>query len=114
MKVRVLTNQLIHIIEIEGEIHLADANQLKELVMKMIETKTERFIINAEKITAIDSSGMGAFIFISSTLKKLNLALAIANVSKPVQQVIDTIRLADYFPIYRDLQEAIVELSRIK
>jgi anti-sigma B factor antagonist len=114
MKLRVWTHQLIRIIEIEGEIHLADANRLKELVMKMIETKTERFIIDAEKITAIDSSGIGAFIFISSTLKKLNLALAIANVSGPVQQVIDTIKLADYFLICKNLHEAIQELSRIK
>ena len=110
MKVRIWTNQLIHIIDIEGEIHLADAAQLKELVMKMIDKKVERLIINAAKINSIDSSGIGAFVFISSTVRKLGLQLAIANVSNAVEQVMDKTRLSSYFEIYKDVNEAVQQL----
>ena len=110
MKVRIRTNQLIHIIDIEGDVCLADAAQLKELVMKMIDKKVERLVINAAKINSIDSSGIGAFIYISSTLKKLGLELAIANVSKALEQVMDKTRLSSYFAIYKDVNEAVQEI----
>ena len=111
MKLRIWTNQAIHILDIEGDINLADANQLKELVMKMIEKKAERFIINAENISSIDSSGIGAFIYISSTLQKLGLKLAIASVNEPVGQIIEKTKLESYFSIYGNLKEAIQKLT---
>jgi anti-sigma B factor antagonist len=94
-----------------GEMDLIDANRLKDLVMKMIEKKAERFIINVREIRTIDSSGIGALIFISSTLKKLNLELAIANVQGAVKAVLEKTKLSGYFPIYDKIDDAIKELS---
>jgi anti-sigma B factor antagonist len=111
MEIKVRTNQIIHIIDVSGEMDLYDSNQLKDLVMKMIEKKVERFIINVDKIKSIDSSGIGALIFISSTLKKMNLRFAIANVRDPVKQVLEKIRLSSYFPLYEDIDGAIQVLS---
>ncbi|MDR0623046.1 MAG: STAS domain-containing protein [Treponema sp.] len=111
MEIKIRTNQLIYIIDVAGEMDLYNSNQLKNLVMKMIEKKVERFIINVEHINAIDSSGIGALIFISSTLKKMNLRFAIANVREPVKQVMEKIRLSGYFPLYNDMGEAIKALS---
>jgi anti-sigma B factor antagonist len=111
MEIKVRTNQLIYIIDVTGEMDLCDSNQLKDLVMKMIEKKVERFILNVEHIKTIDSSGIGALIFISSTLKKMNLRFAIANVRDPVKQVIEKIRLSGYFPLYSDMNGAIEALS---
>ncbi|HCC36942.1 MAG TPA: anti-sigma F factor antagonist [Treponema sp.] len=112
MEARIWTNQLIHIIDISGGISLADANKLKNLVMKLLEKKAERFIINAQGITSIDSSGIGAIIFISSTLKNLHLPLAITNLSEQVQQTIDKTKLSGYFQIYGNLRDAIRALSQ--
>ncbi|MDR2258432.1 MAG: STAS domain-containing protein [Treponema sp.] len=111
MEIKIRTNQLIYIIDVMGEMDMHDSNQLKDLVMKMIEKKVERFIINVEHIKSIDSSGMGALIFISSTLKKMNLRLAIANVRGPVKQVMEKIKLSGYFPLYSDISGAIKALS---
>jgi anti-sigma B factor antagonist len=110
MEIQVWTNGPIYIIDIHGDMNLADSNRLKNLVMKMIEKKVERFIINTGLVKSIDSNGIGAFIFISSTLKKLGLELAITN-SKAVEQVIDKVKLTSYFPIYKDVDEAIQKLS---
>jgi anti-sigma B factor antagonist len=112
MGIKIRTNQDIYIIDLYGDMDLADANLLKDLVMKMIEKKVERFIINAQNVNSIDSSGMGAFIFISSTLKKLGMALAIANVKGPVKNVIEKTKLGSYLPIYEELNEAIEALSK--
>jgi anti-sigma B factor antagonist len=111
MDIKIRTNQHIYIIDVEGEMNLYNSNQLKELVMKMIEKKVERFIINVDNIQSIDSSGIGALIFISSTLKKMRLGLAIANVQEPVKQVMDKIRVSGYFPLYENIDRAIKDLS---
>jgi anti-sigma B factor antagonist len=111
MEIKIRTNKLIYIIDVSGEMDLYDSNRLKDLVMKMIEKKVERFIINVDHIKSIDSSGIGALIFISSTLKKMNFRFAIANVRGPVKQVIEKIKLSGYFPLYEDIGQAIKDLS---
>jgi anti-sigma B factor antagonist len=79
--------------------------------MKMVEKRVERFILDVQNVKSIDSSGIGALIFISSTLKKMNLQLAIANVGGPVKAVMERTRLSGYFPIYNNVEQAIKQLS---
>jgi anti-sigma B factor antagonist len=90
---------------------MADSDRLKTIVMKMIEKKVERIIINVKNVRTIDSTGIGALIFISSTLRKMNLKLAVANVQGTVKAVLDKTRLAGYFPLYEKLGVAIKTLS---
>jgi anti-sigma B factor antagonist len=111
MDIKIRTNKHIYILDIGGELNLSNANHLKELVMKMIEKKAERFIINVNNIKSIDSTGIGALIFISSTAKKMGLKLAIANVRGPVKQVMEKVRISGYFPLYEDMNQAIRDIS---
>jgi anti-sigma B factor antagonist len=111
MEIRIRTNHLIYILDLRGEIDLFESNRLKELVMKMIEKKVERLIINVKDVRTIDSSGIGALIFISSTLKKLNLDLAIANIHGAVQAVLEKTKLQGFFPLYEKIGDAIKALS---
>jgi anti-sigma B factor antagonist len=111
MDIRIRTNQTIYIIDLQGEMALADSILLKELVMKMIEKKVEKFIINMKNISTFDSSGIGALIYISSTLRKMNLDLTIANVQGPVKDVIELTKLSNYFIICEDVKTAIETLS---
>jgi anti-sigma B factor antagonist len=111
MEIKIRTNQLIYIIDVAGEMDIYNSNRLKDLIMKMIKKKVERFILNVENIQSIDSSGIGALIFISSTLKKMKLRFAIANVREPVKQVMEKIKLSAYFPLYDDMNTAVKALS---
>jgi anti-sigma B factor antagonist len=111
MGIRIRTNQVIYIIDIDGSLDLYESNRLKELVMKMIEKKVERFILNVRDVNVIDSSGIGAFIYISSTIKKMDLKLAIANVRGQIKQIIEKTKLMTYFPIYEKMEDAIEALS---
>ena len=56
--------------------------------MKMLEKNVKSFIINLEQVDYIDSSGIGALIYICSTIKKMNLKLAISNIHGSVKKVI--------------------------
>jgi anti-sigma B factor antagonist len=111
MELKIRRNKEIYIIDIQGEMDLYNSFKLKELLMKMIEKKIERFIINLEEVEYIDSSGIGALIFISSTIKKMNLKLAITNIHGSVKKVIELTKLTGYFPISATLSEAIKKME---
>jgi anti-sigma B factor antagonist len=111
MELKIRRNQGIYIIDIIGEMDLYNSFKLKELLMKMIEKKIECFIINMEEVEYIDSSGIGALIFISSTIKKMNLRLAITNIHGTVKKVIELTKLTNYFPITATLKDAIKKME---
>jgi anti-sigma B factor antagonist len=100
-----------YIIDVNGEMDLYNSYKLKELVMKMLEKKVGRFIINLENVDYIDSSGIGALIFICSTIKKMNLKLVITNIHGSVKKVIELTKLMGYFPITQTIEEALARME---
>ncbi|AEF80069.1 STAS domain-containing protein [Leadbettera azotonutricia] len=112
MAIKVLKNdENIYIVELQNELDLFSSNMLKELVMKMVEKKIERFIIDLKKTETITSAGLGALVYVSSTAKKMDFALAFTNINEAVKKAIDITKLTGYFPITPTLKEA-VELVR--
>ena len=73
MELKIRKNGEIYIIDVNGEMDLYNSYKLKELVMKMLEKNVHSFVINLEQVDYIDSSGIGALIYICSTIKKQNL-----------------------------------------
>ena len=63
----------VTVIEIEGEIDLFHAGKLKKLVTTLFEKNVNRVIINMQKVSYIDSSGIGALLHIFSESKKRKL-----------------------------------------
>ncbi len=100
-----------YIIDVNGEMDLYNSYRLKELVMKMLEKKVERFIVNLEQVDYIDSSGIGALIYICSTIKKANLRLVITNIHGSVKKVIELTKLMGYFPITQTIEEALQKME---
>ena len=111
MELKVRKNEEIYIIDILGEMDLYNSYKLKELLLKMVEKKIEKFIINMEEVEYIDSSGIGALIYITSTVKKMDLRLAIVNVQGSVKKVIELTKLTNFFPIFPNLEEAIKSME---
>ena len=111
MELKIRKNGEVYIIDVAGEMDLYNSYKLKELVMKMLEKNVKSFIINLEQVDYIDSSGIGALIFICSTIKKMNLKLAISNVHGSVKKVIELTKLTAYFPIANSVEEALLMVN---
>jgi anti-sigma B factor antagonist len=112
MELKIRKNETIYIIDVLGEMDLYNSYKLKELFMKMIEKKIEKYIINMENVAYIDSSGIGALIYITSTIKKMSLRLSITNVHGSVKKVIELTKLSSFFPILPNLEEAIKSMGK--
>ncbi len=111
MELKIRKQGEVYIIDVSGEMDLYNSFKLKELVMKMLEKKVDQFVINMENVDYIDSSGIGALIFICSTIKKMNLKLLITNVHGSVKKVIELTKLMGYFPMAATVEEALQKIG---
>jgi anti-sigma B factor antagonist len=111
MELKIRKSGESYIIDVNGEMDLYNSYRLKELVMKMLEKKVGRFVVNLEQVDYIDSSGIGALIYICSTIKKANLHLYITNIHGSVKKVIELTKLMSYFPISPTIEEALAKLE---
>jgi anti-sigma B factor antagonist len=113
MDLKIRKHSETYIIDVNGEMDLYNSYKLKDLVMKMLEKKVEQFIINMENVDYIDSSGIGALIYICSTIKKMNYKLVISNIHGSVKKVIELTKLMGYFPISGTVEEAIQKITTV-
>jgi len=111
MELKIRKNQEVYIVDITGEMDLYNSYKLKELIAKMLERSVKGIILNMEEVEYIDSSGIGALIYICSTLKKNNLKLYITNIHGSVKKVIELTKLMGFFPIAETLEEALQKLA---
>lgn len=111
MELKIRKNNDVYIIDVLGEMDLYNSYKIKELVMKMVEKSVQKFCINMEQVDYIDSSGVGALIYINSTLKNLGRKLVISNVHGSVKKVIELTKLVGFFPLSNSVEEAVVMLN---
>ena len=97
----------IYLVKLSGDMDLGSSTQLKDLVMKMIKNRIERVILSLEKVDTVNSAGIGALIYISSTLKKLDYPLVVIVPEGRVMQALEVTRLKSYFTIASSLKEAL-------
>ena len=97
----------IAILVIVGEIDLYNAPEIKDVINKLIEERNYNVIIDLEKVSYIDSSGIGALISSLSNLKKYQGGLKIINVYASVKKVFELTKLTSFFEIF-DTEEAAV------
>ncbi len=97
----------IVILDIQGEIDLYNAPEIKDTIQKLIEEQKYNIIINLEKVSYIDSSGIGALISSLSNLKKYQGSLKIINVYASVKKVFELTKLTSFFEIFDSEDEAV-------
>lgn len=107
MEVSTREAENIIILDINGEIDLYNAPTLKDIIKKNIEAQKYNIVINLEKVSYIDSSGIGALISSLSNLKKYQGGLKIINVTGSVKKVFELTKLTSFFEIYENEDEAI-------
>ena len=111
MELKIRKSKDIYIVDVTGEMDLYNSYKLKDLVMKMIEKKIANMIINLEEVEYIDSSGIGALIYICSIIKKAGYKLFITNIHGSVKKVVELTKLVGFFPMTNSLEEAIQKLE---
>jgi len=97
----------IVIFDINGEIDLYNAPEIKEKIKEEMNKGKVNIIINLDKVSYIDSSGIGVLISSLSNLKKVGGALKLINVYASVRKVFELTKLTSFFDIYDSESDAI-------
>ena len=100
-------NDYTYLLELSGSMDLVSSEELKKTFMLMIKNRIECFIISLEEVRSISSAGIGALIYISSTLKKLNFPMVIIASEGPAMKALEITKLKSYFNIVPSMQEAL-------
>ncbi len=101
----------IAILDIQGEIGLYSAPEIKDKIQGFISENKCNVIINLGEVSYIDSSGIGALISSLSSLKKSNGGMKIINVLSTVRKVFELTKLVSFFEIYDSEDEAIAKFK---
>ena len=97
----------IVIFDINGEIDLYNAPEIKEKIKEEMNKNKVNIIINLDKVTYIDSSGIGVLISSLSNLKKVGGGLKLINVYASVRKVFELTKLTSFFDIYDSETDAL-------
>jgi anti-anti-sigma factor len=103
-----------YIIDVAGEIDLYNAFRLRDAVKTVIEKKSDALILNLERVTYIDSSGIGALLSIKAILAPMGIPFHIVRVPPPVMRVVDLTRLSGFLPITKTELEALDMILKTK
>lgn len=100
------------VLDISGEIDLYNAPEIKDIINQLIEEQKYCVVINLEKVSYIDSSGIGALISSLSNLKKYQGGLKIINVYASVRKVFELTKLTSFFEIFDSEDEAVASFNK--
>ncbi|EQA71017.1 STAS domain-containing protein [Leptospira noguchii] len=96
------------IIQIQGDINLFSAKELKDTFNELIEKKIYIFLIDLSGVRTMDSSGIATFIGAQNRLNKIPCAgLALYSLPQQIEKMLELTRLKALFRTALDLSEAI-------
>ncbi|MDH4129255.1 MAG: STAS domain-containing protein [Spirochaetota bacterium] len=106
IQTRDLKNNII-VLDINGEIDLYNAPEIKKKIKEQMDEGKNNVIVNLDKVSYVDSSGIGVLISSLSQLKKVGGGLKIINVYASVKKVFELTKLTSFFEIFESEEEAV-------
>ncbi len=97
----------IFICKLEGEIDFNNSPELRKSFIKLIENQARKIILDLEKVSYIDSSGLATLVEVVQKLKGSNGQLKLVNLQEKVRGVFEITKLEKLFEIYPQVQQAI-------
>lgn len=94
------------LVELRGELDMYHAKDLRQFCSKLFERPYTKIILSFQRVTYIDSSGLGAMITIDKEAKKRKVALYFVKIDGAVKKTIELAKLDDHLPIVADEEEA--------
>jgi anti-sigma B factor antagonist len=111
MKVSQNNQDGVSVLVIEGEIDLYASPQLREKFDEVVEGDGKAVVVNLDKVSYIDSSGLATFIEAYQKLNAKEGKLVLCNLKETVRSVFEIARLEDVLTLAGSESEAI-ELAK--
>jgi len=97
----------VDVIELDDAIDLYSVPELKKFCKELIKKESKRIVIGMEKLTFIDSSGLGMLVNLSHECKQSDVGLKLANMSVEAERTFNLTKMQSNFEIFPTVNEAI-------
>ena len=101
----------VTIVHLKGEIDLHQTPKLREYLQEKIKSNTPALLLDFEKVSYIDSSGIATLIEYYQSALKYSGKMGISATSERVHSVFQLVRLNEIFSFFSTTREGIQTLS---
>ena len=107
MHIKIDEREGVKVCYAEGDIDINSSPQVKKAFDKLIQTKSEKVLINLQKVSYIDSSGLATLVEILKNFKNFGGKLKLCNLSNKVKSLFEITKLEKLFDIMGTEEEAL-------
>lgn len=100
----------VTVVDVDGELTVANRGELKERVLRRLEEGDEVFVIDFSKTGYIDSSGLGVLVSLSKRIREENGRLRLAGLNQDLRTLFELTKLDTLFQISDSRSAALSEL----
>ena len=102
------TDRNVTVMDVVGRLSAGQAGlAFRGVFQRCVNEGTERFLVNLEKVSYIDSSGLGELITAHSSLRNRGGAVKLLNPTKRIRDLLQMTKLLNVFEIFDDETTAI-------
>lgn len=91
----------------EGDLDFHSSPEVRAALSKLAEKQIKKILIDLEKVSYIDSSGLATFVELFQKLKRTGGKLILFHLSAPVRSVFEIAKLDSIFHLATSEQEAL-------
>jgi anti-sigma B factor antagonist len=108
MNISVRVESGASIMDLKGKLVLGEGDvALRGQVLDSLKSGVKRIVLNLEKVTAMDSSGLGEIIRSYTTAKKDGVDLVLPNPNEKIFDLLMLTKLVTVLPVFRDEKQAL-------
>jgi anti-sigma B factor antagonist len=109
MKTKVRNIGKVSILDLSGKITIGEGDViLREEVNKLLETDRKSILLNLDKVTYMDSAGIGELVACFKRASEAGAKLKLLNPSGRVSDLLSLTKLQQVFEIFAEEKEALV------
>ena len=109
MKVNIRQIGHVNVVDLSGKITIGEGDVvLREEVTKLLEDGSKAVLLNLERVSYMDSAGIGELVACYKRAKEKNGVVKLLNPSGKVYDLLQLTKLEEVFETYRDEKEALV------
>ena len=109
MKTKVRNIGKVSVLDLSGKITIGEGDViLREEVNKLLETDRKSILLNLDKVTYMDSAGIGELVACFKRSTEAGAKLKLLNPSGRVSDLLSLTKLQQVFEIFSDEKEALV------
>jgi anti-sigma B factor antagonist len=104
----------IVILDLDGKIALGETNRNLHTTLKgLAESSENNVLVNLEKVTAIDSSGLGELVAGFASLERNGGTMKLLNLSPRITELMTITKLFTVFDLFDDEADAVASFDQV-